>query len=450
MSRQIPCSVGQPVDLGADGAQRLGEPRVAAVDVMRLGHLGRRPGRRARRAPGRRRPGCRGRSTGAPESRGTPRTTAWWPSVRRSAPSRASSWANMNRASKTFSVIIAVPCADRGQRHRERLQVGREAGVGQRRHVEARQPPVDVRPEAAVVDRRPSAPAGDQLVQRRCRGGRRRRPRRGPSPPAIAAAKAQVPATMRSVTVVVLDRRAAGRRPRPSASRWRRPSIRAPIATSIWHRSTISGSRATLSMTVVPSARTAAISRFSVAPTVGKSSQRSAPRSRSATSATTWPCSMCTVAPRSRSPAMCMSSPREPIASPPGSATLARPQRATSGPSTRSRPAGGVPGRRAPRGRAPRARRCSPSPTLPRRGVGVDRVLDLDRAAEPAQQVAHDVDVEDVRARCARPSARGASSAAAISFSARFLAPPTCDRARERARSGPCETTRKRPIAAAL
>ena len=31
---------------------------------------------------------------------------------------------------------------------------------------------------------------------------------------------------------------------------------------------------------------------------------------------------------------MCMSSPREPIASPPGSATLARRQRATSGPRT--------------------------------------------------------------------------------------------------------------------
>ena len=47
--------------------------------------------------------------TGAPESIGTPRTTAWCPSVRRSAPRRASSWANMNLASKTFSVIIAVP-----------------------------------------------------------------------------------------------------------------------------------------------------------------------------------------------------------------------------------------------------------------------------------------------------------------------------------------------------
>ena len=37
--------------------------------------------------------------------------------------------------------------------------------------------------------------------------------------------------------------------------------------------STISGSRAALSISVVPSASTAAISRFSVAPTLGKSSQ---------------------------------------------------------------------------------------------------------------------------------------------------------------------------------
>ena len=56
------------------------------------------------------------------------------------------------------------------------------------------------------------------------------------------------------------------------------PSIWAPIATSILHRSTISGSRAALSMTVVPLASTAAVRMFSVAPTLGKSSQIVAPR----------------------------------------------------------------------------------------------------------------------------------------------------------------------------
>ncbi len=112
------------------------------------------------------------------------------------------------------------------------------------------------------------------------------------------------------------------------------PSILAPIWPRRSQRSVISGSRATLSMTVVPSASTAAISRFSVAPTLGKSSQRLAPRSRWDTSATTNPCSIRTSAPRSIRPLMCMSRPREPMLSPPGSATRARPRRATSGPST--------------------------------------------------------------------------------------------------------------------
>ena len=44
----------------------------------------------------------------------------------------------------------------------------------------------------------------------------------------------------------------AGRRPRCSASRCRRRRSCAPICCSIWQRSTISGSRAALSMTVVP------------------------------------------------------------------------------------------------------------------------------------------------------------------------------------------------------
>ena len=97
------------------------------------------------------------------------------------------------------------------------------------------------------------------------------------SPPAIAVANAQVPATIRSVTVACS---VGCIRSTPSTTRVDVPipSIRAPIEPSIWHRSTISGSRATLSITVVPSASTAAITRFSVAPTDGKSSQRLAPR----------------------------------------------------------------------------------------------------------------------------------------------------------------------------
>jgi hypothetical protein len=50
------------------------------------------------------------------------------------------------------------------------------------------------------------------------------------------------------------------------------PVMRAPIELRNAARSAISGSRAALSMTVVPLAITAAMSRFSVAPTLGNSS----------------------------------------------------------------------------------------------------------------------------------------------------------------------------------
>ncbi len=112
------------------------------------------------------------------------------------------------------------------------------------------------------------------------------------------------------------------------------PPILAPMACSIWHRSTISGSRAALSMTVLPSARTAAIRMFSVAPTLGKSSSTVLPRSPAGAEASRKPCSLVISAPSRVSPSMCMSRPREPMASPPGRATFTRPQRASSGPST--------------------------------------------------------------------------------------------------------------------
>ncbi len=47
------------------------------------------------------------------------------------------------------------------------------------------------------------------------------------------------------------------------------PSMTAPIPLRKAHRSTISGSRAAFSITVTPSAAVAAMSRFSVAPTLG-------------------------------------------------------------------------------------------------------------------------------------------------------------------------------------
>jgi hypothetical protein len=115
------------------------------------------------------------------------------------------------------------------------------------------------------------------------------------------------------------------------------PEIFAPISASIAQMSTISGSRAALSISVRPSASTAAISRFSVAPTLGKSSQIVAPCRRPVAAgavAITNPCSPEMSAPIRCRPSTCMSKPREPIASPPGWATRTCPRRASSGPST--------------------------------------------------------------------------------------------------------------------
>ena len=112
------------------------------------------------------------------------------------------------------------------------------------------------------------------------------------------------------------------------------PSMCAPIAVRNAARSVISGSRAAFSMTVSPFASTAAVIRFSVAPTLGKSSTtpRAAQRVARARRRSR-------ARPRARRPSprargKCMSSLRLPMLSPPGSATRASPHRASSGPST--------------------------------------------------------------------------------------------------------------------
>jgi len=63
------------------------------------------------------------------------------------------------------------------------------------------------------------------------------------------------------------------------------PLIRAPMAKRHWARSTTSGSRAAFSSVVVPSARQAAIMRFSVPVTVTRSMTMRAPFSRFARAA---------------------------------------------------------------------------------------------------------------------------------------------------------------------
>ncbi len=111
------------------------------------------------------------------------------------------------------------------------------------------------------------------------------------------------------------------------------PWISAPMRLSMSARSVISGSRAAFSITVSPLASTAAVSRFSVAPTLGNSSTTRAPESR-LVRASMKPCTTSSSTPIASRPRKCMSSLRLPMLSPPGMATRAWPQRASSGPST--------------------------------------------------------------------------------------------------------------------
>src|SRR5574343_1177501 len=112
------------------------------------------------------------------------------------------------------------------------------------------------------------------------------------------------------------------------------PSIFAPRVCRHSARSTISGSCAQFASAVVPRASTAALSTFSVAPTLTMSNTKRPPFRRSQR-ALTKPFSTVTSAPSACMPRMCRSTGREPMAQPPGSDTSAWPNLANSGPSTR-------------------------------------------------------------------------------------------------------------------
>ena len=79
------------------------------------------------------------------------------------------------------------------------------------------------------------------------------------------------------------------------------PEIRAPQETRKSARSQISGSRAALLMTVVPSAKTAAIRIFSVAPTLGNASEIAVPCKPFGTVQSSWPWSSRMTTPMRRS-----------------------------------------------------------------------------------------------------------------------------------------------------
>ena len=131
---------------------------------------------------------------------------------------------------------------------------------------------------------------------------------------------------------------------------------------------------------------------------------------------------------------MCMSRPREPMLSPPGSATRARPQRATSGPSTLIE------------ARSRRTRSYGASwPTSS--GTSMTTVP-LPWAAcststeQPSSSSSRAITCTSRMSGTLLSSVRPlASSDAAISFSALFLAPPTWAVPRSGCESGPSERT---------
>src|SRR6266550_4106404 len=110
------------------------------------------------------------------------------------------------------------------------------------------------------------------------------------------------------------------------------PSMAAPSATRKRARSCTCGSEAALRSTVVPLARTAAISAFSVPVTLGSSRKMSAPLSLPSSLYTS---PTLTSAPRRSSARKCVSTRRRPITSPPGGGSVTRPKRASIGPASR-------------------------------------------------------------------------------------------------------------------
>ena len=244
---------------------------------------------------------------------------------------------------------------------RERLQVGREARVGQRRDVERPRPAP--RPDApgtrrAVASTSHPAPASTSSDDVQVLGhaaddldvAARRRGGEGPGAGGDAVGDdARARSGASASTPSISMRRRAG------AARCARPST-----TSISAMSTISGSRAALSMRVVPAGEHRG--HEDVLGGARRSGSRGGRRA---------PCSPCgrlgdEVAvgrrgPRRRAPrgpAACRSRPREPMASPPGTATSASPhagdERARG---RRWRRAARGPGRSRPGGRCARARR---------------------------------------------------------------------------------------------
>ena len=154
------------------------------------------------------------------------------------------------------------------------------------------------------------------------------------SPPAIPTAARYVAATTRSATTAC---RAGRSDSTPSISMREVPAPRttAPMSHSMEARSATSGSFAAFSITVVPLASTAAMSRLSVAVWLGYSRTTRVPTRRPpGTVPRTSPWDDSKRAPMAVRPVRWKSIGRSPKSSPPGSGTRTDPQRARRSPRT--------------------------------------------------------------------------------------------------------------------
>ena len=197
------------------------------------------------------------------------------------APRRISSLTCMKRFSKMVSWITALPSATQSSAMNWACM-----SVGKAGYSLVRKPTAFGR--LLAVTRIQSAPASMptpasrslSMTAPRCSACALRRVT---SPPAAPTAHRKVPASMRSGMIWWA---CAGVRPCRRSTPWMRmrlvprPSIWAPMATSRSTRSVISGSLAAFSRMVSPSARAAAIRKFSVPVTVTMSVVMLAPLRR--------------------------------------------------------------------------------------------------------------------------------------------------------------------------
>ena len=160
---------------------------------------------------------------------GTPRTTAWWPLVRMSAPSRMQLLDVAEPARVEVLGDDADTVGDAQHRDDQRLVVGGDARVRQRLHVDRAQPP-----SAAHRQRRGPTPSSSRPMSAN-RASRfsmcsARASRIVSSPPVTATAARYVAAWMRSGDGAVVGgpQRAAARRRGRRASTCRCPRCRRP------------------------------------------------------------------------------------------------------------------------------------------------------------------------------------------------------------------------------